>query len=95
MLLEQQGKMAKILVIYIPSKYWDLLILSQGPEDHNPQDQCCGNQQPCNRSVTEKIKFTDTSHWNRGNIHEKTYTHLQQLLKKCSTKLPDTVQIHA
>jgi hypothetical protein len=37
MLLEQQGKMVKILVIYIPSKYWDLLTLSQGPEDKDLQ----------------------------------------------------------
>jgi len=76
MLLEQQREMVKILVIYIPSKYWDLLTLSQDPEDHNPQDQGCGNQKPCKKSVTEKIKFIDTSRWNRGNIHQKTYAHL-------------------
>jgi hypothetical protein len=35
MLLEQQGKMVKILVTYIPSKYWDLLTLSQDPEDQD------------------------------------------------------------
>ena len=74
--------MMKILVIHIPSKYWDLLTLSQGPEDHDPQDQCCGNQKPCKRSIIEKIMFIDTSHWNRGNIHQKTCTHRKQITQK-------------
>jgi hypothetical protein len=47
--------MVKILVIYIPSKYWDLLTLSQGPEDEDPQDQCCGNQKPCKKNVIKKL----------------------------------------
>jgi len=76
MLLEQQGEMVKILVIYIPSKYRDLLTLPQGPENHDPQDQSCGNKKPCKRSIIEKIKFIDTSYWNRGNIHQKTYAQL-------------------
>lgn len=49
MLLEQQGQMVKILLIYTLSKYWGLLTLPQGPEDHDPQDQCCGNKKPCKK----------------------------------------------
>lgn len=73
-----------------PFKIPGFVNLVTGPRRQRSQDQSCGNKNPCKKSVIKKMKFIDTSHWKRGNIHQKTYDQLN-----CSTKFPGTDQLYA